>query len=118
MLVVPSVWYEVFGLVAAEAMAHRLPVIASRIGGLPEVVEDGVTGLCVEPNDSDALAAAIDELWGDPDRAAALGEAGRVKARREFSASAYYDRLTAAYRDVIAPSASLSLPTMPDRQAI
>ena len=102
MLVVPSVWYEVFGLVAAEAMARRLPVIASRIGGLPEVIDDGVTGLCVPPGDADALAVAMDDLWHDAARADAMGEAGRLKARREFSPDAYYARLTAAYRAVIA----------------
>lgn len=116
MLVVPSVWYEVFGLVCAEAMAYRLPVIASRIGGLPEVVDDDVTGLCVTPGDSDVLACAMDELWHDEARAAAMGEAGRAKALREFSADAYYARLTAAYRSVM-PAAVAALPTAEPRLA-
>lgn len=101
MLVVPSIWYEAFGLVAAEAMAYRVPVIASRLGGLPEVVEDGVSGLCVPPKDACALAGAMAELWKAPGRCAAMGEAGRTKALREYSADIYYERLTAVYRSVL-----------------
>ena len=113
MLVVPSVWYEVFGLVAAEAMARRVPVVASRIGGLSEVVEHGATGLCVEPGDAAALAAAMVELWDDPIRARAMGDAGRLRVQREFSAAVYYERLTAAYRSVIAPRVVLPLAARP-----
>lgn len=101
MLVVPSIWFEAFGIVCAEAMAYRLPVIASAMGGLPEVVDHGVTGLCVEPNDSAKLAEAIASIWNDPARAAAMGEAGRVKALREYTPEVYYRRLTTAYRAVM-----------------
>ena len=65
-LVVPSRCFETFGLVAAEAMAHGIPVIASRIGGLQEVVEDGVTGLLVNPGDSADLARGMTLLWENP----------------------------------------------------
>lgn len=116
MLAVPSVWYEVFGLVCAEAMAQRLPVVASRIGGLPEVVDDGVTGLCVPPGDPDALACAMEELWNDPSRAAVMGEAGRLKALREFSPGAYYERLTAAYRATVATHATIATPAPAAKQ--
>jgi glycosyltransferase involved in cell wall biosynthesis len=101
-LVVPSVWYEAFGIVCAEAMAYRLPVIASRIGGLPEVVEHDRTGLTVAPRDPHALADAMRSLWNDPAHAAALGEAGREKALREYSPHTYYHRLTTHYRAVVA----------------
>lgn len=103
MLVVPSIWFEAFGIVCAEAMAYRLPVIASDMGGLPEVVDHGVTGLCVPPNDAARLADAITSIWKDPTRAAVMGEAGREKAMREYTPDVYYRRLTSAYRAVMRP---------------
>ena len=101
MLVVPSIWFEAFGIVCAEAMAYRLPVIASAMGGLPEVVDHGITGLCVEPSDPLALANAISTIWNDPKRAVEMGEAGRIKAMREFTPDVYYERLTTAYHSVM-----------------
>ncbi|MFT3786354.1 MAG: glycosyltransferase family 4 protein [Tepidisphaeraceae bacterium] len=99
-LVVPSVWWEAFGIVCAEAMAYRLPVIATAAGGLPEVVDHGVTGLTVPMRDGAALAEAMTALWNDPAKARAMGEAGRVKALREYSPDVYYQRLIEAYRSV------------------
>jgi glycosyltransferase involved in cell wall biosynthesis len=101
MLCVPSVWYEAFGIVCAEAMAYRLPVIASRLGGLPEVVEHEKTGLCVEAANPIVLADAIMRLWDDPATAQAFGEAGREKAFREYSPAVYYQRLIRHYRSVL-----------------
>jgi glycosyltransferase involved in cell wall biosynthesis len=75
---------EPFGLVAAEAMALGLPVVASRVGGLPEVVAPDA-GLLVEPGDPEALARAILALARDPGRRAAYGEAGRARALDMFS---------------------------------
>jgi len=100
MLAVPSTWYEAFGIVCAEAMAYRLPVVASDIGGLPEVVDHNVTGLCVPMGNVDAWADAMSSLWNDADRARNMGEAGRTKALAEYSSEVYCERLTAAYRRV------------------
>lgn len=91
-VVVPSL-SEGFGLVAAEAMALGKPVIASRVGGLPEVVEDRITGVLVPPDDSAALALAIDELIDDPEGRAAMGVAGRERVETEFTAQ----RMSSAY---------------------
>lgn len=91
-VVMPSL-SEAFGLVAAEAMALGKPVVASWVGGLGEVVEDGVTGVLVAPGRPDELAAALRGLLGDPARARAMGEAGRGRARELFSA----DRMAAEY---------------------
>lgn len=101
MLAVPSIWYEAFGIVCAEAMAYRLPVIASRMGGLPEVVDDGVTGLTVKAGDASAWADALQRVWDDPESAMRMGEAGRQKAMIEYSSDIYYERLTGHYRRVI-----------------
>jgi glycosyltransferase involved in cell wall biosynthesis len=82
--VVPS-HYESFGLVALEAMACGVAVVATQTGGLPEVIEDGSTGLLVPPGDASALAGAICELLGDPRKRSRMGEAGSARARGKYS---------------------------------
>ncbi|UGS35002.1 glycosyltransferase family 4 protein [Capillimicrobium parvum] len=71
-----------------EAMAAGLPVVASRVGGIPEIVVDGETGLLVEPGDPGRLAAAIEQLLGDPRRRAAMGDAGRRRVLERFDVDA------------------------------
>jgi len=95
----PSACLEAFGLAAAEAMARGLPVVASAIGGLPEVVEDGVTGLLAPPNDPAELAAGLRRLWDDPGLCARLGRAGHAKAAREYHEDVYGARLLEVYED-------------------
>jgi glycosyltransferase involved in cell wall biosynthesis len=85
---------EPFGLVAVEALLLGRAVVASRVGGLREIVQDGVTGLLVEPDDPQALADAIVGLLADPDRLTALGQAGRADARARFSMDTYASRLS------------------------
>jgi glycosyltransferase involved in cell wall biosynthesis len=92
-LVAPS-HQEPFGTVISEAMAVGTPVVATRVGGLAEVVDDGVTGLLVEPGEPDALAAAVLEVLGRRD---AMSAAAREAARR-FGADAYADRVEALIR--------------------
>jgi glycosyltransferase involved in cell wall biosynthesis len=87
-LVAPS-RQEPFGTVLAEAMAVGTPVVATRVGGLAEVVEDGVTGRLVDPGRPDQLAAAVLEVLG---RREAMGAAARRSARR-FDADAYAARV-------------------------
>jgi starch synthase len=77
--------YEPLGIVNLEAMACGTAVVGSRVGGIPEVVADGRTGLLTPPGDPGALAAALNVLLGDPSRAAELGRAGRERALAEFS---------------------------------
>jgi glycosyltransferase involved in cell wall biosynthesis len=71
-------------VVLMEAMAAELPVVASRLSGIPELVDDGRSGVLVEPGDVAALAAALERLAGDPRAAARMGRAGRVKVQAEF----------------------------------
>jgi glycosyltransferase involved in cell wall biosynthesis len=78
-LVLPSV-YEEMGSVLVEAMAAGLPVVASDVGGIPEVVRDGETGLLVPPGDAVALATALDRLMADPDLRARLATGARANA--------------------------------------
>ena len=99
----PSV-YEPLGIVNLEAMACEAPVVASAVGGIPEVVVDGVTGLLVayDPADPAALetglADAINALVADPARAKAMGRAGRARAIADFSWDAIAQRTVGVYR--------------------
>ena len=95
-LVLPS-RAEPFGTVLAEAMNAGTPVVATRVGGLAEVVDDGVTGRLVEPGDPDALARAVLEVLG---HAAAMGAAGRERARR-WHADAYAERVDGLLRGLV-----------------
>ena len=101
MLVLPSKCFEGLPIVAVEAMMLAKPVVCSRIGGLPEVVEGGVTGLLFEPGNSDELADSIRYLWERPELCRTMGEAGRRKALTEYSPQKYYERLMAIYRKAI-----------------
>ncbi len=98
-VVIPSVWEEVFGLVALEAMAAGKPVIASQIGGLPEVVEDRFTGLLVRPGEVKELAEAMQRLTEDADLARDLGTRARQKALYEYSLERHYQGLMRIYEE-------------------
>ncbi len=98
LLVVPSIWYEVFGIVAAEAMSLGVPVIAARIGGLQATIEDGVTGLLFDSGDVSDLAEKMERLWHDPQRCQSMGEAGRMHVAERFSGSAHVAGLLDAYQ--------------------
>jgi starch synthase len=112
--VCPSV-YEPFGIINLEAMACETPVVASAVGGIPEIVVPGETGILVpieaegggsvEPRDpeafSRALAAAVNELMDDPDRRAAMGTAARARVEAHFSWRAIAGQTLAFYRDLL-----------------
>lgn len=97
---VPSIWAEPCATVVFEAMATGRPVIASRIGGLPDNVEDGVNGLLVPPEDPVALRQAISRLLADPALRTRLGEAGRQRFPA-FQAGSVVGRIEQVYRDLL-----------------
>jgi glycosyltransferase involved in cell wall biosynthesis len=82
---VPSVWQEAAALVNTEAMALERPVVATRVGGIPELVADGVTGRIIEPHAPEQLAAAILELLAAPAEMAKFGRAGRARVEQLFT---------------------------------
>lgn len=88
---------ESFGLVALEAMSCAVPVVASRRGGLPEVIQHGKTGFLYEPHDTEQMARAVLGLLGDPARAREMGDAGRALARERFCISCVIHRYTDLY---------------------
>jgi glycosyltransferase involved in cell wall biosynthesis len=91
---------EGLGVVLLEAMNHRVPVIASALGGITDIVEDGVSGLLVPPADAAALAAALGRLARAPDLAAGLGDAGYRRLRERFSWEAITRRWAEVYAAV------------------
>ncbi|MEU0243430.1 glycogen synthase [Streptomyces sp. NPDC006235] len=102
LFVCPSV-YEPLGIVNLEAMACGTPVVASAVGGIPEVVDDGRTGLLVPPGDGfeAGLARAMDSVLGDPAAARRMGEAGRERAVGEFGWDAVARRTVRLYEEIL-----------------
>jgi glycogen synthase len=96
----PSV-YEPFGLINLEAMACQTAVVASAVGGILEVVEDGKTGLLVPPARPDELAAALRTLLENPERARAMGQAGRKRVEDRFSWASVAARTQEVYGEAI-----------------
>jgi glycosyltransferase involved in cell wall biosynthesis len=100
-VVVPSSWPEPLSRVLLEAMQLGRPVVATAVGGTPEAVEDGVTGLLVPREDPRALGEAISALLRDPARRARMGEAARQRAALVFSE----ERIIASLLDAYAAAA-------------
>jgi glycosyltransferase involved in cell wall biosynthesis len=98
--VFPSVCYETFAMPVTEAMAAGMAVVSTRIGGIPEIIEDGKTGILVEPNDPGALAEAILLLIENHSRRQAMGKAARERAARLFSWDRVTEKLLGHYQDI------------------
>jgi glycosyltransferase involved in cell wall biosynthesis len=101
-LALPSL-REPQGVNVIEALMHRIPVVASNIGALPEMVEHGISGLIVPPGNAPALAAALIELLSDPALCRRFGEAGRESAMARYSGAAVSHRLGEAIRSGLSP---------------
>lgn len=99
--ITPTEVYEAFGLTLIESFALGRPVVASRIGGMTEVVKDGDDGFLVTPGSADELREKLSWLVSHRDKAAGMGLRGRKKAQRMFNAEIHYSRLMDVYRKVL-----------------
>ncbi|HEY7887896.1 MAG TPA: glycosyltransferase family 4 protein [Steroidobacteraceae bacterium] len=102
LLVLPSIWQESYGLPVAEAMACGVPVLASASGGVPELVDDGVTGRLVPRLDACALRSALREMSADPARLRQMGSAARARAERLLTWTHSAERLERLYLGLLA----------------
>jgi glycosyltransferase involved in cell wall biosynthesis len=99
--VLPSLW-EGLPIALLEAMAAGLPVVATAVGGTPEVVVEGETGFLVPPRDPEALAEAILRLLREPDLRRRMGEAGRKRVAEHFSVEQMVQKTEALYEHLLA----------------
>jgi len=100
-IVVPSEWYENCPMSVLEAMAYGKPVVASRIGGIPELVVDGETGVLFELGDADELRSHISRLMGDASLRARMGAAGRIRVETDFSLAKHNAELMDVYQSLV-----------------
>jgi len=101
LIVVPSIWQEAFGLSVLEMMARRKAIIATRVGGIPEQVIDGVTGLLVDPGDVGGLCTAIGYLLANPDIRRKLGDGAFKRAKSEFILSDQINAMIDTFSSVL-----------------
>ena len=92
---------EGFGRVIIEAMAARRPVVASNVGGIPDIVQEGITGRLVRPGQSDEFAAAISELLSNPEAMARMGSEGRRRVETNFSDAAQLPSVMNIYERIL-----------------
>lgn len=96
-VVQPSEVWDVFPVSVSEAMSYGLPVVGTRLGGIPELVDEGVTGDLFEYGNHEELSSTLMKLWNDPERCDRYGKAAREKTMREYSSEKYYERLMDIY---------------------
>ena len=106
LLILPSEWYEPFGRVAIEAFARATPVIASDLGGMADLVEDGRTGRLFRPGDAGDLAAKVEWTLRHPGELARMRRAARKTFEARYTAAQNYRQLMAIYRRALASAAS------------
>lgn len=100
-LVLPSIWYETFGLTIVEAFCHAKPVIASNFGAMVELVKDGETGLLFEPGNAEDLANKVKWLWDHPDECRRMGENARKEYEEKYTPEKNYKMLMDIYEKTI-----------------
>lgn len=96
-VVIPSLWEEAFPYAALEALSLGVPVVASRVGGIPEIIEEGVNGFLFTKGSPEDLARVLQTASADPDNLRRMGEAGRDLARQEYTINRMAERIEAAY---------------------
>jgi glycosyltransferase involved in cell wall biosynthesis len=100
-LIMPSEWYEAFPLTLTEAFAHGLPVIASRLGAMAEIVQDGVTGLHFSPGSAEDLAEKLRWAVSHPSKLKAMGDKARLEYEKRYTPETNYHLLMAIYEAAV-----------------
>jgi glycosyltransferase involved in cell wall biosynthesis len=108
LLLMPSEWYETFGLGVIEAYSHGVPVIASRIAGLPELVEPGATGDLFAPGDATDLAAVLRKALADDAQLRAMGAQARSRYLERFSPAVGLRRLESVYNQAVRAASAIA----------
>ena len=116
-VIFPSELYETFGLGIAEAFACGVPALASRLGAMQEIVQEGQTGFLFEPGNSDDLARTVARAWNDPAQMRRLGVQARSEYEAKYTAAINYRQLIEIYRRVIAKRAPVEEPSRIRMQA-
>jgi glycosyltransferase involved in cell wall biosynthesis len=98
LLILPSICFEGFPMVIREAFALGVPVAASRLGSMQNLIESGYNGALFEPSDTGSLLRAVRELWGSPRQLAAMGQQARMTFENRYTAHSNYEQLMAIYR--------------------
>lgn len=101
-IIVPSEWYDNSPLVIYEAFAYGKPVICSKMGGMPELVDHDENGYHFDAGDSRQLSTLMARIWENPGMAIAFGKSARDKAEREFDPQVHYDKMMGWYRELVA----------------
>lgn len=99
--VLPSLWSEAFGLVIAEALSMEVAVVASKVGGIPEIIEDHKTGILLPPDNSAELAKVIMNLLANEEMRRNLGQAGRQRILQQFSIDRMVSETIEIYQKVL-----------------
>lgn len=99
--ILPCNWFEIFGMTNIESFINGKPVIASNIGGIPEIVEDNINGLLFEPSNVEQLKECILKYWNNPDLAVEHGKNGYQKAITQYTEERYYSELMKVYEEVL-----------------
>lgn len=99
--ILPCNWFESFGLTIVESFVYGKPAIASKVGGIPELVENNETGIVFEPGNVEELTLAINRLSTNPELAVQMGQKARIKAETLYRQDLYYSKLIEIYNSAI-----------------
>ena len=99
--IMPSIWFEAFGLTIAESYIFGKPVIGCNVGAVPEVIDDGKTGIIIEPGNIDDMSTAINKLYLNNDIVKKMGEKGRTKTEKLYTSQKHYDDLVEIYESLL-----------------
>jgi glycosyltransferase involved in cell wall biosynthesis len=108
-MVVPSEWYENYPMSVLESLACGTPVIGARIGGIPEIVRDGETGLLFESGNAEELADKIQYLLDNPHKAIEMGRNGRAQVEEVNNPQQHYQQMIEIYQGLVQPTAGSKL---------